>query len=95
MSNLTGGDDGSFSSGNTGEEVHQEKQQPSNFKTSSSSVSAVATNSNGSSSTQQQTNKKKRNLPGNPGTSQSTSESLFADNLTQLLIYYVSNLSFG
>lgn len=69
MSNITGGDEGSFSSGNTGEEV-QEKQLQSHFRGSSSVPTAAnATNSNGSSSQQQQpaAAKKKRNLPGTPG----------------------------
>ncbi|XP_039043035.1 zinc finger protein GAI-ASSOCIATED FACTOR 1-like [Hibiscus syriacus] len=56
MSNITG-DDGSFSSGNTGEEVQQKPQ-----------LQSAASNSNGSSSSQQplQAVKKKRNLPGTP-----------------------------
>lgn len=56
MSNITG-DEGSFSSGNTGgEEVQQLQDQKQLQK---------QTNSNGSSS--QQPVKKKRNLPGTPG----------------------------
>lgn len=59
MSNMTG-DEGSFSSGNTGEIQHpQEKPQ-------NSIVSNATTNSNDSSS-QQPPTRKKRNLPGNPG----------------------------
>ncbi|XP_022899093.1 protein indeterminate-domain 2-like [Olea europaea var. sylvestris] len=58
MSNMTG-DEGSFSSGNTGEIQHpQEKPQ-------NSIVSNATTNSNDSSS-QQPPTRKKRNLPGNP-----------------------------
>ncbi|KAL3517466.1 hypothetical protein ACH5RR_020055 [Cinchona calisaya] len=57
MSNLSG-DEGSFSSGNNGEETqqHQADKQPH----------LAATNSNGSSSQQQSGAKKKRNLPGTP-----------------------------
>jgi hypothetical protein len=66
MSNITG-DEGSFSSGNTGEEVQQlqgkQQQQAQNHLHGSDSV--AATNSNGSTS--QQPVKKKRNLPGTPG----------------------------
>ncbi|XP_039036791.1 zinc finger protein GAI-ASSOCIATED FACTOR 1-like isoform X1 [Hibiscus syriacus] len=63
MSNITG-DDGSFSSGNTGEEVLRKPQlQTNNFPASAS----AASNSNGSSSQQPlQAVKKKRNLPGTP-----------------------------
>ncbi|KAH8517387.1 hypothetical protein Peur_048569 [Populus x canadensis] len=65
MSNITG-DEGSFSSGNTGEEVQQlqgkQQQQAQNHLHGSDSV--AATNSNGSTS--QQPVKKKRNLPGTP-----------------------------
>lgn len=69
MSNLTG-DDGSFSSGNTGEEVQQQQLQ-NHFHasiTTSGPASSTATNSNGSTSQQrqQQQVKKKRNLPGTP-----------------------------
>ncbi|XP_041020564.1 zinc finger protein GAI-ASSOCIATED FACTOR 1-like [Juglans microcarpa x Juglans regia] len=69
MSNITG-DEGSFSSGNTGEEVHQEKkkqqlQHPLDGSSSGLSGTA-ATNSNSSTSGQQQMVKKKRNLPGTP-----------------------------
>ncbi|XP_077219191.1 protein indeterminate-domain 7-like [Tasmannia lanceolata] len=60
MSNLTG-EGGSFSSGNTGEEVQQIHQNP--FHASNST--ATTTNSN-SSTSQQQPTKKKRNLPGTP-----------------------------
>ncbi|XWS46698.1 hypothetical protein CRYUN_Cryun14cG0090400 [Craigia yunnanensis] len=74
MSNISG-DDGSFSSGNTGEEVqqHEQKQQKlhqqNNFPGSSSGPFG-ASNSNGSTSQQpQQPVKKKRNLPGTPGNS--------------------------
>jgi hypothetical protein len=66
MSNITG-DEGSFSSGNTGEEVQQlqgkQQQQAQNHLHGSDSV--ASTNSNGSTS--QQPVKKKRNLPGTPG----------------------------
>jgi hypothetical protein len=69
MSNITG-DEGSFSSGNTGEEVHQEKQQHvqqlQHRLHGSSSAAPGASNSN-SSTSQQQPVKKKRNLPGTPG----------------------------
>ncbi|XP_015575643.1 zinc finger protein GAI-ASSOCIATED FACTOR 1 [Ricinus communis] len=69
MSNITGGE-GSFSSGNTGEEVQQlqEKQQQlqNHFHGSNlSGPNSGATNSNGSTS-QQTAVKKKRNLPGTP-----------------------------
>ncbi|KAJ0113728.1 hypothetical protein Patl1_01054 [Pistacia atlantica] len=73
MSNITG-DEGSLSSGNTGEEVHQhqEKQHQQNLQNhlqGSTSGPSAATNSNGSTSQQQQqpVAKKKRNLPGTPG----------------------------
>lgn len=70
MSNTTG-DEGSFSSGNTGEEVHQEKQKQQlqhPLDGSSSGLSGTAaTNSNSSTSGQQQMVKRKRNLPGTPG----------------------------
>ncbi|KAJ7977524.1 Zinc finger protein [Quillaja saponaria] len=69
MSNITG-DEGSFSSGNTGEEVHQEKQeqQLENHFHGSSSGPSAASNSNGSANPKQpqQPPKKKRNLPGTP-----------------------------
>ena len=67
MPNITG-DEGSFSSGNTGEEVHQEKQQQQlqHHLHGSSSAAPGASNSN-SSTSQQQPVKKKRNLPGTPG----------------------------
>ncbi|CAK9175959.1 unnamed protein product [Ilex paraguariensis] len=70
MSNITG-DEGSFSSGNTGEEVQQlqEKKQlqlENHLHGSGLVPSGAMTNSNGSSS-QQQPAKKKRNLPGTPG----------------------------
>ncbi|KAJ4828495.1 hypothetical protein Tsubulata_012459, partial [Turnera subulata] len=71
-------DEGSFSSGNTGEEVQQlqEKQQQqlqNHFPGSSNSgpsATTTATTSNGTTSQQQQQQqqvKKKRNLPGTPG----------------------------
>lgn len=78
MSNITG-EEGSFSSGNTGEEVHQEnhlqqKQPQNHFHGSNSGVPSAASNSNNSSSQQQSQPqpqqpavKKKRNLPGTPG----------------------------
>lgn len=62
MSNITGGDEGSFSSG----EVQQQPEKHSN-------PAATSTNSNGSSASQppqkqpQPSAKKKRNLPGTPG----------------------------
>jgi hypothetical protein len=63
MSNISA-DEGSFSSGNTGEEV----KQLSHFRGSSSAVNTASGNSNGSSSMQQPppAAKKKRNLPGTP-----------------------------
>ncbi|KAL5561524.1 hypothetical protein UlMin_031271 [Ulmus minor] len=68
MSNITGEDQGSFSSGNNnGEEVHQENQQqvePQNHFHGANLRPSAASNSNGSSSQQQV--KKKRNLPGTP-----------------------------
>ncbi|CAK9178034.1 unnamed protein product [Ilex paraguariensis] len=66
------GDEGSFSSGHTGEEVQQlqgkQQHQLQNHLHGSSSVPpSTTTNSNGSSSQQQQQPaKKKRNLPGTP-----------------------------
>lgn len=75
MSNITG-EEGSFSSGNTGEEVHQEKKQQLQNHCHGSTISLLpnstttATDTNGSSSQQQQQQpslKKKRNLPGTPG----------------------------
>lgn len=68
MSNITGGDEGSFSSGNTGD---QENQLQQNFHGSSSGPPSGVSNSNSSTSQQQQQQqqpvKKKRNLPGTPG----------------------------
>jgi hypothetical protein len=69
MSNITG-DEGSFSSGNTGEEVHQEKQQQVQHNlhgTTSAAPGASNSNSSTSQPPQQQPLKKKRNLPGTPG----------------------------
>ncbi|XP_016475004.1 zinc finger protein GAI-ASSOCIATED FACTOR 1-like [Nicotiana tabacum] len=70
MSNISG-EEGSFSSGNTGEEV-QKHNQAAHLKTSNN-ISSITSTSNGSSSqSQQQQNKhqplakKKRNLPGTP-----------------------------
>ncbi|XP_031101488.1 zinc finger protein GAI-ASSOCIATED FACTOR 1-like [Ipomoea triloba] len=71
MSNITG-EDGSFSSGNTGEEVHQQQQQQQKHLQAPNSTppaTVTPTNSNGSTSQQQQQQppaKKKRNLPGTP-----------------------------
>ncbi|XP_021280519.1 protein indeterminate-domain 2-like [Herrania umbratica] len=71
MSNISG-DDRSFSSGNTGEEVQQleekqQKQQLQNNFPGSGSGPSGASNSNGSASQQpHQPVKKKRNLPGTP-----------------------------
>ncbi|KAJ1435695.1 Zinc finger C2H2-type [Sesbania bispinosa] len=68
MSNVSG-DEVSFSSANTVEEVHQEKeqQQPQNHPHGSSSGPSGASNSNSSSNQQQQeATKKKRSLPGTP-----------------------------
>ncbi|XP_010269454.1 PREDICTED: protein indeterminate-domain 2-like [Nelumbo nucifera] len=72
MSNVTG-DCGSFSSGNTGEEVQQQQQQQlpllqhhfrgSNFGPSTATNGKVSTSQKPQ---QQQTVKKKRNLPGTP-----------------------------
>lgn len=60
MSNITGGEAGSFSSGNTGgEEVQQQDEQLNHYDPN-----------NGSATQQQQQAppaKKKRNLPGTPG----------------------------
>ncbi|KAF9614735.1 hypothetical protein IFM89_020568 [Coptis chinensis] len=67
MSNITGDDGGSFSSGNTGEEV-QQLQLPSHVHGSNTGPS-TATNSNGSTSQPQPPPpqvRKKRNLPGTP-----------------------------
>ncbi|KAJ1402333.1 Zinc finger C2H2-type [Sesbania bispinosa] len=69
MSNVSG-DEVSFSSANTVEEVHQEKeqQQPQNHPHGSSSGPSGVSNSNSSSNQQQQeATKKKRSLPGTPG----------------------------
>ncbi|XP_022719407.1 protein indeterminate-domain 2-like [Durio zibethinus] len=67
MSNITGDNGGSFSSGNTaGEEVQQQQEQVKNFHGSNSLLS---TNSSGSTTPQDQqppSAKKKRNLPGTP-----------------------------
>ncbi|KAJ1412643.1 hypothetical protein SESBI_20374 [Sesbania bispinosa] len=72
MSNISG-DEGSFSSGNNGEEVHQESKQKQlqNHLHDSSSGPSDACNSNGS--TNQHQTKKKRNLPGTPGKYSTTS----------------------
>ncbi|XAR58463.1 hypothetical protein NMG60_11013860 [Bertholletia excelsa] len=67
MSNISG-DDGSFSSVNTGEEAQGLHEKQNHFDGSSSGLSA-ATNSNGSASqpqSQQPTVKTKRKLPGTP-----------------------------
>jgi len=67
MSNATG-DEGSFSSGNTGEEVVREKQQKQlQNHLHGSSTGPSGANSNSSTSQQQPPAKKKRNLPGTPG----------------------------
>lgn len=70
MSNISA-DEGSFSSGNNGEEVHQETQHqhPQNHLHDSTSGPSAA-------STNLQT-KKKRNLPGTPGKYSTTSTSFF------------------
>lgn len=70
MSNISG-DDGSFSSGNTGEEVQQQQKQQQQLQAGSGSGSAgpsAASNSNGSTSQQPQqaATRRKRNLPGTP-----------------------------
>lgn len=59
MSNITG-EDGSFSSGNTGEEVQQLHQVHGTAPSASAAT-------NNSSQQQQPAAKKKRNLPGTPG----------------------------
>ena len=66
MSNISG-DEGSFSTANTGEEVHQENklQQPLNHPHGSSS--GVRNSNSSTNQQQQQANKKNRNLPGTPG----------------------------
>ncbi|WJX85054.1 hypothetical protein P8452_67561 [Trifolium repens] len=65
MSNISG-DEGSFSSGNNGEDVYDEskQQQVQNNLNDTDSGPSGASNSN--SSTNQQQIKKKRNLPGTP-----------------------------
>lgn len=75
MSNISG-DDGSFSSGNTGEEVQQQQKQQQQLQAGSGSGSgsagpSAASNSNGSTSQQPQqaATRRKRNLPGTPGKS--------------------------
>lgn len=76
MSNISG-DEGSFSSGNNGEEVHQESQhqhQQSQLHDSSSGPSGAC---NSNASTNQQQTKKKRNLPGTPGKYSAASTSIF------------------
>ncbi|XP_061349751.1 zinc finger protein GAI-ASSOCIATED FACTOR 1-like [Gastrolobium bilobum] len=68
MSNISG-DEGSFSSANTGEEVYEEneQQQLQNLPHGSSSGPSGACNStNSTNQQQQQGTKKKRNLPGTP-----------------------------
>ncbi|XP_057487361.1 zinc finger protein GAI-ASSOCIATED FACTOR 1-like [Actinidia eriantha] len=59
MSNITGDEDGSFSSGNTGEEVHHQpkRQHPNHFHGSTSEPPLPP---------RQPPAKKRRNLPGNP-----------------------------
>ncbi|RDX92853.1 Protein indeterminate-domain 2, partial [Mucuna pruriens] len=77
MSNISG-DEGSFSSGNNGEEVHQESQQQQLQNQLHDSISGPATACNSNASTnQQQANKKKRNLPGTPGKYSTTPTSIF------------------
>lgn len=76
MSNITG-EEGSFASGNSGEEVQQETQQKQiqNHQFHGSNLSGIlpsgTSDGNNSSShpppLQQQPPKKKRNLPGTPG----------------------------
>ncbi|KAI6695721.1 hypothetical protein NL676_023431 [Syzygium grande] len=67
MSNFTG-EEGSFSSGNTGEEVHQhEKQQKLQGHLLGPNSQPSSTTNDSSSTSQQQPVKKKRNLPGTPG----------------------------
>ena len=80
MSNITG-EEGSFSSGQTGDQEvlqgNQQKQLPNHqFHGSNSGIpsASASTNSNDSSSQQPQQQpvpKKKRNLPGTPGNIQS------------------------
>ncbi|KAK7396863.1 hypothetical protein VNO78_18025 [Psophocarpus tetragonolobus] len=62
MSNMSG-DEGSFSSGNNEDEVHQESQLQNQLHDSSSGPSGAC---NSNDSTNQLQNKKKRNLPGTP-----------------------------
>jgi len=66
MSNISG-DEGSLSSANTVEEVHQESEQQQPQNRHGSSSGACNTNSSTSQQQQQQSTKKKRNLPGTPG----------------------------
>ncbi|XWS58170.1 hypothetical protein CRYUN_Cryun08bG0011900 [Craigia yunnanensis] len=69
MSNITAGDGGSFSSGNTAGEEVQQKQQQEKVNHFHGSNSLLSTNSNGSTTPQDQQPppaKKKRNLPGTP-----------------------------
>ncbi|CAI9105347.1 OLC1v1004253C1 [Oldenlandia corymbosa var. corymbosa] len=63
MSNLSAGDDGSFSSG---DEVHQDKQPPQPQPSNSAAGHNNTNGQPGSQPQQQQQGKKKRNLPGTP-----------------------------
>ncbi|XP_039155578.1 LOW QUALITY PROTEIN: zinc finger protein GAI-ASSOCIATED FACTOR 1 [Eucalyptus grandis] len=65
MSNFTG-EEGSFSSGNTGEEVHQHEKQQLQGHLHGSNSQPSSTINDSSSTSQQQPVKKKRNLPGTP-----------------------------
>lgn len=67
MSKISG-DEGSFSSANSVEEVHEESEQQQPQKRHGSSSGACNTNrSSNQQQQQQQATKKKRNLPGTPG----------------------------
>ncbi|XWS57517.1 hypothetical protein CRYUN_Cryun09bG0181000 [Craigia yunnanensis] len=69
MSNITAGDGGSFSSGNTAGEDVQQKQQQKQVNHFHGSNSLPSTNGNGSTTPVQEQSppaKRKRNLPGTP-----------------------------
>ncbi|XP_027364196.1 zinc finger protein GAI-ASSOCIATED FACTOR 1-like [Abrus precatorius] len=65
MSNISG-DEGSFSSANTDEEVHQENEQQQQQNHPHGSSVGVCNSNSSTSLQQQQATKKKRNLPGTP-----------------------------
>lgn len=91
MSTITGSGVGSFSSGNTtsaDEVLQQQQQELLNHFHGSDSLQEITVN--GTSATQQQQPppaKKKRNLPGTPGTVQTTS--IFMINITSILFFRV------